>query len=296
MPTLNKAINSAAAAASDNAGRARTDKNERKLGMAQMLLTARPAGNAQTYLKESGMSVKGKVIKIGSKAVPQSWYDWLWQIAEHGAGPLQGAHALARVYADNPKHADTQAQLQALLRQESRKHFSAAAIGAALSTVALPISVPASLAVSMLLEARLSLSIALLLGHSVNTPWVRQTLRECVENTVAAQADGDAPPSSSTAMQWLEKLTPQALLGVERILLKHGTGKLTRRLKPLARALPWVGVLAAAGSDTRNYAQLAARVTARLGQAQQRLALSPAQKRQALFSDTEQPPKPLPGS
>lgn len=214
---------------------------------------------------------------------------WSWQLAEQGLGPFAGARALVGRLAQSGVGAGPDEVLQRLLKLEQRKQVAAAAVLAALSTVALPAGLPASLMATAVLDARLAMAVALVRGYSLDAPGVRDALLEAVEGAGGAgwaRGAGQSAAAAGAALGWraaLDQLGPKALWRGRDLLLKHARGKWKGRLVPIARSLPLAGNVLMAAFEARASSDLARRVEAALA----RLPTE-AVKQSAICHDSQQ--------
>lgn len=196
--------------------------------------------------------------------------NWSWRLAEQGLGPFAGARTLVSRLAQSGIGAGPDEVLERLLQLEQRKQVAAAAVLAAVSTVALSAGLPASLMITAVLDARLAMAVALVRGYSLDAPGVRDALLEAIEGQSGvgwARGAGSSATAAGAAIGWraaVDQLVPKALWRGRDLLLKHARGKWKGRLLPLARGLPMAGNVLIAALDARANVELARRVEAAL--------------------------------
>jgi hypothetical protein len=101
---------------------------------------------------------------------------WLLRQAMDGLPPLESAAQLAARVREDPKHETHDARIDALVRREVAKSFTAGFVTGMAGLLTLPISLPASLGATWVLQARMAAALAALWGHNLEDPWVHSTV------------------------------------------------------------------------------------------------------------------------
>jgi uncharacterized protein (DUF697 family) len=108
-----------------------------------------------------------------------------------GAGPLAGAEALAAEYLADPRFADDEARVAAMVRRETRKNFTSGFVTGLGGFITLPVAIPAALAASWVLQARLAGAIASSSGHDLRSERARTKILLSLAGDVAREAMKD---------------------------------------------------------------------------------------------------------
>jgi uncharacterized protein (DUF697 family) len=108
-----------------------------------------------------------------------------------GAGPLAGAEALAAEYLADPRFADDEARVAAMVRRETRKNFTSGFVTGLGGFITLPVAIPAALAASWVLQARLAGAIASIYGHDLRSERARTKILLSLAGDVAREAMKD---------------------------------------------------------------------------------------------------------
>ena len=191
-------------------------------------------------------------------------------MAEMGAGPVVSARTLARQVQRRWPWLDAHEQLEQLLVTERRKQFGAAALCGMVSTVALPAGLPASLFLAAVIDVRMAMAAALLLGHALESPAVREAIEKAVEDRTRSLMGEAVGPfdSAAAAVQWrtaIEQFAPKAFGRSRQWLLSRASLKWQRRLLPAMAALPVASNLLIAAVEARAMDELLRRVESYLG-------------------------------
>ena len=99
--------------------------------------------------------------------------EWLAERSIAGVSPLEGAASLAERYRIDASYRDTDARVDALIRWETAKNFTAGFITGLGGVLTLPVAIPGSVAASWLIQARMAAAIASLYGHDPRSDRVR---------------------------------------------------------------------------------------------------------------------------
>ena len=99
--------------------------------------------------------------------------EWLLNKAFTGLPPLKSAGDLAASYASDRRHPHNEARIDALVRWEIAKNFTAGFVTGLAGLVTMPVALPANLGAVWLLQARMAAAMAHLRGHSLDDPWVQ---------------------------------------------------------------------------------------------------------------------------
>jgi hypothetical protein len=85
-----------------------------------------------------------------------------------GHGSLEGSRALAGKYASNPRFADDDARVRALIRSHTLMNFGTGFVTGLGGLITLPVAIPAAMTASWVIHTRLSGAIATLHGHDID--------------------------------------------------------------------------------------------------------------------------------
>ncbi|MBM4099146.1 MAG: hypothetical protein FJ260_04200 [Planctomycetes bacterium] len=99
--------------------------------------------------------------------------DWITDRSIAGVSPLSSAADLAERYRIDAGFADDDKRVDALIRWETTKNFTAGFITGLGGVLTLPITVPGSVAASWLIQARMAAAIASIYGHDPRSDRVR---------------------------------------------------------------------------------------------------------------------------
>lgn len=108
-----------------------------------------------------------------------------------GSGPLTGAADLAAQYLADPRYADDEERVAAMVRRETRKNFTSGFLTGLGGFITLPVAIPAALAASWVLQARLAGAIASIYGHDLRSERVRTKILLSLAGDVAREAMKD---------------------------------------------------------------------------------------------------------
>lgn len=109
--------------------------------------------------------------KVGRDAMRLA--EWLAEKAMAGVSPLSSASDLADRYRLDLGYASDDRRVDALIRWETTKNFTAGFVTGLGGALTLPIAVPGSIAASWLIQARMAGAIACLYGHDPRSDKVR---------------------------------------------------------------------------------------------------------------------------
>ena len=99
--------------------------------------------------------------------------NWITDRSIKGISPLQSAEELAERYRIDNTYSSNDKRVDALIRWETSKNFTAGFITGLGGVLTLPVSVPASVAASWLIQARMAAAIASIYGHDPRSDKVR---------------------------------------------------------------------------------------------------------------------------
>jgi hypothetical protein len=85
-----------------------------------------------------------------------------------GHGSLEGSRALAAKYAADPRFADDEARVKALIRSHTLMNFGTGFVTGVGGLITLPVAIPAAMTASWVIHTRLSGAIATLHGHDID--------------------------------------------------------------------------------------------------------------------------------
>lgn len=189
---------------------------------------------------------------------------WLIRRSCDGIGPLQGAHTLAaNLSSEQPEKSATE-RVDALIRREMKKSFTAGAVTSFGGIVVAPLTLPAGFALSWLLQARMVATLAALYGHDLEDPWVQAGILASLEEGRTPDALGRF---GQQVTQWgaaaaRGQLSSGAAAAFSRTFAKRLITRATKKKAArLLRLAPVVGAIFAGSLDA-----LGARAVARKGQ------------------------------
>ena len=113
---------------------------------------------------------------------------WLGKSITSGVSPLATADSLVQSYRDDKSYEHDEERVDALIRWETGKSFTAGFITHLGGLLTLPVSLPASVAVTWLLQARLAASVAKLRGYDIEDPRVQALILASLTGSVAPQS------------------------------------------------------------------------------------------------------------
>jgi hypothetical protein len=99
--------------------------------------------------------------------------DWITDRSIAGISPLSSASDLATRYLIDQGYANNDKRVDALIRWETSKNFTAGFVTGLGGVLTLPITVPGSVAASWLIQARMAAAIAAIYGHDPRSDKVR---------------------------------------------------------------------------------------------------------------------------
>ena len=112
---------------------------------------------------------------------------WLGKSITSGASPLASADSLVEAYRADARYKHDEERVDALIRWETGKSFTAGFITHLGGLLTLPVSLPASVAVTWLLQARMAAAVAKLRGHDIEDPRVQAMVLASLTGSVAPQ-------------------------------------------------------------------------------------------------------------
>lgn len=99
--------------------------------------------------------------------------DWITVRSIAGVSPLSSASDLAERYLIDQGYASNDRRVDALIRWETTKNFTAGFLTGLGGVLTLPIAIPGSVAASWLIQARMAAAIAAIYGHDPRSDRVR---------------------------------------------------------------------------------------------------------------------------
>ena len=99
--------------------------------------------------------------------------EWVTDRSITGVSPLSGAADLADRYLIDASYANNDRRVDALIRWETTKNFTAGFVTGLGGVLTLPITIPGSVAASWLIQARMCAAIARIYGHDTRSDRVR---------------------------------------------------------------------------------------------------------------------------
>jgi len=219
------------------------------MALAQSAARRLKPGTKASFMPFSGQS---------SEALTQ----WLVDLALHGFGPLESAEALALSYKNGAQYKNDAARIDALVRAEASKSFTAGFVTSLPMPVALPAMVPVALLTTWLIQARMVAAMAILMGHDPQGLWVRTTVLLALDDARTPQALKEA---GLDAGQWAALGMAQHLTQplVSKLWHKAGEALLARAARRgwtrVGRVVPVLGAVVAGGLDAYGCRQVAAR-------------------------------------
>lgn len=99
--------------------------------------------------------------------------NWITERSISGVSPLSSATELADRYLIDQSFASNDKRVDALIRWETSKNFTAGFVTGLGGVLTLPISVPGAVAASWLIQARMTAAIASIYGHDPRSDRVR---------------------------------------------------------------------------------------------------------------------------
>jgi hypothetical protein len=170
--------------------------------------------------------------------------EWLAERSIAGVSPLESADRLAERYRIDASFRSDDARVDALIRWETAKNFTAGFITGLGGVLTLPISIPGSVAASWLIQARMAAAIAALYGHDPRSDRVRTVVLLALVGDVTASKllkGAGIALGRQAAMKAVERVGGRTLTGINRevgvhLLTKGGaTGvRGASRLVPIA--------------------------------------------------------------
>jgi anti-sigma factor RsiW len=208
--------------------------------------------------------LRGESPSRSAPADAHSLSRWLIDKAISGLPPLHSAAALARSYESNPRYAHAEARIDAMVRYEIGKNFSAGFVTGMAGFMSLPVALPANLAVTWLLQARLSATLANLRGYPLADPWTQSMVLMSLTDAAAPEL---MRQSGIRLSQWATRhlvstVSDAALLRLQqRVSSRLLTGMAAKRT--VGRMVPVVGA-AVGGAFDAYAAQSVAQAARRL--------------------------------
>ena len=169
-----------------------------------------------------------------------------------GHKSLDGRKALAAKYAADPRYADDEARVRALIRAHTTMNFGTGFVTGLGGLITLPVAIPAAMTASWVIHTRLSGAIASLHGHDVDD--------ERVQSFVLMTLLGDAGKNvlrkagitvaNRVALRGVEAIPARLLTEINkrvglRLLAKSGE----RGVIHLTRVVPVAGGVVGGGID-----------------------------------------------
>ena len=170
--------------------------------------------------------------------------EWLAERSIAGISPLEGADRLAERYRIDASYRNTDARVDALIRWETTKNFTAGFVTGLGGVLTLPISIPGSVAASWLIQARMAAAIAALYGHDPRSDRVRTVVLLALVGDASASKllkGAGIALGRQAAIRALERVGGRTLTGINREvgarLIATGGPKGASRLVPIAGGL-----------------------------------------------------------
>lgn len=208
--------------------------------------------------KKTPLSTPGDKGEQSSEALTQ----WLVRLAIHGFGPLESARTVAHKIASNKRYKSDTTRIDALVRQEANKSFTAGFLTSLPVPVALPAMLPVALIATWLIQARMVAAMAILLGHDADDLWVRTTVLLALDDaqTPKALQEAGLDPGQWASLGMAQHLAQPMLKNLwhkagEALLKRAGRRGWTRA----GRFVPVLGAVVAGGLDAYGCRQVAAR-------------------------------------
>lgn len=126
--------------------------------------------------KNGSEEIASAPVEDGARVSPWTAESLVNQLVRYGLGGnrrLEGAEQLAAKYRDNPRFADDEARVKALIKSHTFMNFGTGFVTGLGGLVTLPIAIPTALTASWMIHTRLSGAIASLHGHDVNEEHVQ---------------------------------------------------------------------------------------------------------------------------
>jgi len=216
---------------------------------------------AQSAARRLGAQPKPSLAPFSGQS-SEALTQWLVDLALSGFGPLESAEALAHKYKHGPRYPNDAARLDALVRAEASKSFTAGFLTSLPMPVALPAMMPVALVATWLIQARMVAAMAILLGHDPQGLWVRTTVLLALDDARTPQALKEAglDPGQWAALGMAQHLTQPLMNKLwrkagEALLARAARGGWTR----VGRMVPVLGAVVAGGLDAYGCRQVAAR-------------------------------------
>jgi hypothetical protein len=180
--------------------------------------------------------------KVGRDAMRLA--EWLAEKSMSGVSPLSSAVDLAERYRLDLGYRSDDARVDALIRWETTKNFTAGFVTGLGGVLTLPIAIPGSVAASWLIQARMAGAVACIYGHDPRSDRVRaMVLLALVGDATASKLLKGAGISLGRhlAMRALEGVSKKGVAEIQKevgtkLLVKgaaHGTTRVSR-LVPIA--------------------------------------------------------------
>lgn len=192
----------------------------------------------------------------------EAFTQWLVQLAIHGFGPLESAAQVAYKIKASKRYESDATRIDALVRQEANKSFTAGFLTSLPVPVALPAMLPVALLATWLIQARMVAAMAILLGHDADDLWVRTTVLLALDDarTPKALQEAGLDPGQWAALGMAQHLAQPVLKNLwhkagEALLKRAGRRGWTRA----GRFVPILGAVVAGGLDAYGCRQVAAR-------------------------------------
>jgi uncharacterized protein (DUF697 family) len=161
-----------------------------------------------------------------------------------GVGPLSSAGNLAQEYLIDASYASDDERVDALIRWETRKNFTAGFVTGLGGVIALPVTIPSALAASWLIQARMAGAIARIYGHDLEDERVRTMILLALAGDVAKEAMKGLgiPFGNAVTRRAVDQIPGRALVEVnKRIGLRLLAEVAERRVANFARLVPVAG-------------------------------------------------------
>ncbi len=192
----------------------------------------------------------------------EAFTQWLVDLALSGFGPMESAAGLAEKYRNMPHLKNDAMRIDALIRHETNKSFTAGFFTSLPIPVALPAMLPVALLTTWLLQARMVAAMAILLGHPKDSLWVRTTVLLALDDARTPQALKDAGLDTGqwAALGMAQHIAQPVLINLWRKAGEALLARATRRgWTRVGRFVPLLGAVLAGGLDAYGCRQVAAR-------------------------------------
>jgi hypothetical protein len=170
--------------------------------------------------------------------------EWLAQKSLGGLSPLSSAVDLAERYKLDLSYGTDDKRVDALIRWETTKNFTAGFIAGLGGAITLPITIPGSVAASWLIQARMVGAIACIYGHDPRSDKVRTMVLLALVGDAGASKllkGAGIAAGRTLAMKALEGASKRTITAVQKevgskLIVQSGTKGATKvsRLVPIA--------------------------------------------------------------